>query len=397
MSVSKQPASATIDLGKSASLTVAVSGGKAPYTYTWQRKTSNRWVNVTEGSWCAGQGTTTLTVTPTTAGATEFRCVIKDSAGNEITSSAAKVTANEKAPLAIKTQPSNITASKGQMVTFTVEATGGQAPYTYRWQVKGGNFTSWTDAGSSWSAGDNSTSFTFEAIYDRFDGGYEYRCVITDASGQTVTSNTVMIIPKYGPLTIETQPSDVTVRLGEEVTFTVEATGGKPLYTYTWQVRGGNFTSWTNADAYWDTAFNTNIFTFTANEDHLNSGYEYRCVITDANGETVTSESATIIAQYDPLAIKTQPGNIRANIGDTVTFTVEVTGGKGPYTYQWQYAEGNNGWKDANGYWSIGYDGDAFSFTVGDDEFYVGYEYRCVITDADGNTVATGIVVVLPK
>ena len=80
-----------------------------------------------------------------------------------------------------------------------------------------------------------------------------------------------------------------------------------------------------------------------------------------------------------------------------VTFTIEVAGGKGPYTYQWQFAQGNNGWKDADGSWSIGYDSNTFSFTVGEDEFYVGYEYRCVITDAFGRTVATNTVVVLPK
>lgn len=40
----------------------------------------------------------------------------------------------------------------------------------------------------------------------------------------------------------------------------------------------------------------------------------------------------------DGLNIKTQPKSATANAGEKVSFIVEVTGGKSPYAYQWQYS-----------------------------------------------------------
>ena len=66
----------------------------------------------------------------------------------------------------------------------------------------------------------------------------------------------------------------------------------------------------------------------------------------------MTSE-AVVIAE--PLIITAQPQNDRGNPGDQATFTVAVSGGKAPYTYQWQMRDYYFDWENlTNGSWFTG-------------------------------------------
>lgn len=198
------------------------------------------------------------------------------------------------------------------------------------------------------------------------------------------------------PLEIKNQPKNATARIGDTVSFTIEVQGGRGPYTYKWQISEGN-SPWRDADASRGNGFDRATFTFTVRDDEFYTGYGYRCVVTDADGKTVTGNTVAVLEKTEPLAILTQPKNITASAGGVANFVVAVTGGKAPYTYKWQVAAGNSSWRDADGSWSIGYNADAFSFSVRDDQFYIGYEYRCVITDAAGKSVTSKTVTVLQK
>ncbi|MBQ8912087.1 MAG: SprB repeat-containing protein, partial [Clostridia bacterium] len=97
--------------------------------------------------------------------------------------------------------------------------------------------------------------------------------------------------------------------------------------------------SWRDADGSWSIGYNTDAFSFSVRDDQFYIGYEYRCVITDAAGKSVTSKTVTVLQKAQPLAVRIEDGGreIEYNIqsGQKKTLTANVTGGTGPYTYTW--------------------------------------------------------------
>jgi len=91
LEISTQPQNAATTAGKTATLTVAVKGGKAPYTYQWQTYNVTRrgWVNLVNNTAVKGATTATLTLTPAVAGNARVRCIITDANGDTVTSTEA--------------------------------------------------------------------------------------------------------------------------------------------------------------------------------------------------------------------------------------------------------------------------------------------------------------------
>lgn len=98
----------------------------------------------------------------------------------------------------------------------------------------------------------------------------------------------VAIVHKQEPLIIIRQPEDVTAVVGATATFSVVATGIG--LTYQWEFSHNNGTNWGNVPR--DTATTPELVMSNVGDYH--NGYIFRCIITDANGNTVTSEAATL-------------------------------------------------------------------------------------------------------
>lgn len=81
------------------------------------------------------------------------------------------------------------------------------------------------------------------------------------------------------------QPESVTAAIGSNAVFSVLATGEG--LTYQWQFNAGY--DWSNTT---NTGYNTPALTVEAKD--YRSGYQYRCVITDANGEQLISGPAIL-------------------------------------------------------------------------------------------------------
>ncbi len=122
-SVTTQPVSTTVNVGDTASFTVAASG-TAPLTYQWRK---------------AGQpiAATTATLTLVNAQLTDigaYDCVVTNVAGSDV-SAAASLTVLEVPPT-IAVAPVAQMAAVGDSVSFSVVA-GGTAPFTYVWRQDG--------------------------------------------------------------------------------------------------------------------------------------------------------------------------------------------------------------------------------------------------------------------
>ena len=94
----------------------------------------------------------------------------------------------------------------------------------------------------------------------------------------------------------------------------------------------------------------------------------------------MTSAAAKYICEVQ-LSIKSQPKDVTAKAGETVSYTVEAAGTG--LTYQWQYSlDGGKKWLTSTGWTSA-----TCSFKGA--ENYSGRQFRCVVKDASGNSVTS--------
>lgn len=113
-------------------------------------------------------------------------------------------------------------------------------------------------------------------------------------------------------------------------TFTDTTTGGTPPYTYQWDFNNdGSTESTAQNPTYIYTSAGTHTVVLTVTDSSL--------------GGTVNTETKTgYIVIYAPLAAAFSASPTEGVNGRTVfTFTDQSTGGKGPYSYQWQFGDSN--------------------------------------------------------
>jgi uncharacterized repeat protein (TIGR01451 family) len=283
-----QPVSVTTNLGTSASLSVAATGGSP--TYQWKKAGVNI-VGATEATLSFG------TLLSTDAGS--YTVVVTNAAGS-VTSSAATLTVIS--PPTISTQPLSVAANLGASASLSVVAIGG-TPYIYQWQ-KGGSDVA------------GATAATLNLSNVQTSDAASYTVTVTNAAG-SVTSNAA-VLTVIVPPSITVQPVSVTANLGASASFSVTATGTSP--TYQWKKAGVNITGATSAMLSFGTLLATDSGSYTV-------------TATNAAG-TLTSSTVTLTV-ISPPTISTQPVSISPNLGASASLSVTATGGA-PYTYQWQ-------------------------------------------------------------
>ena len=266
-------------------------------------------------------------------------------------------------PLAITRQPVSVTAAAGSVAEFSVEALGDGL--SYQWQYHYADGATWRNWGT-----DRVKSFTVTSKFE----GLAARCIVTDSSGNSVTSNIVTVHVGDTPvgITITRQPEDVLAPAGTAVEFSVEAEGEG--LSYQWQYHYASGTSWKS----WGTG---NVKTVTASQAF--DGLVARCVITDSSGNTVYTNEVTLRIPA-AAAITRQPQNITAAVGATAEFSIEAIGDGLSYQWQYHYADGTT-WRN----WGT----DRIkSFRVS--ASFDGLAARCIVTDSYGNSVTSDTVTV---
>ena len=227
------------EVGKT--LFVGAEGGKTPYSYQWYYDagpiiyaTSDSYVTVTDGN---------------------YYCVVTDGTGTSKTSRTAAVT---YPTLRITTNPSGGAVGK----TLSVSVTGGKEPYRYQW---------YNDAGAISRA--TSDTYVPKAAGD-------YWCVVTDDKGTSVTSYKASLYVE--PLQITKQPSPELQYIKESgnTTLSIETSGGLPPVTCQWERWTGSM--WRN--------FRTGT---SARVEGTQAG-DFRCVVTDASGTELVSNTVTV-------------------------------------------------------------------------------------------------------
>ena len=256
-----------VDVVSGTAVDFFVAAAGEDLTYQWQYKTStgSSWKN----SVSTGNNTETLSISATVGRAGyQFRCKIQ-SGGETLYSNIATLTV-----LGIKTQPTSVSTTAGTAVTMKVVATGKNLSYQWQYKTPSG---SWKN-----SVGTGNTTDTLKISATTGRANYQFRCIVTDGAGKQVISNAATLTV-FG---IKTQPKDVSAKTGDNVTFTLVATGSGLTYQWQYKTPSGN---WTNSPA---TGNKTATLKVPATASR--NGYQYRCIITDAAGNTLNSNAATL-------------------------------------------------------------------------------------------------------
>lgn len=181
------------------------------------------------------------------------------------------------------------------------------------------------------------------------------------------------------PVSITSSPEDYSGVIGSKAVFTVGAEGDGLKYHWQYKTPKG---SWHNSTAL-TAGYKTD--TIEVEVAKKRDGFRYRCVVTDAYGNKVTSSAATLTVEK--LAITTQPEDYAGPIGTYAVFTVAANSDN--VRYQWQYKTSMGIWRNCTSL-TKGYRTDTITVEVA--EKRDGFQYRCIITDGYGGKVTSSAV-----
>ena len=216
--------------------------------------------------------------------------------------------------------------------------------------------------------------------YTTETGNTEITDVVTPALGHNMVDGTCTrcgYSEAVGGPQIVSQPVDYVGMVGDNATFTVVAEGEG--LKYQWYFYDANLSSWQKSPGNTSATMSVEFKAYRNNQ-------EYRCEITDSDGNTITTNVVKIVAQVVDLVIVTQPVDYVGSVNDNVSFTVEATGNG--LTYQWYYSDnGGTTWVKS------GTPGFATNNLLPILRTYRdGFVYYCQITDIFGNTVNSDVV-----
>ena len=433
--------------GKSASASVKVSGGAAPYKYTWQAYDEivfdiSLMVTASPevGDFISGYDTDTLTV----AGeeflelAIPVRCIIIDSMGNKLVSDTTKVGKedttekpeekpedkgadyylenkdesrgeNPKSPIKVTVSGTEFKFKTGDRIGVKVDVTGGTEPYfTHRWYRYNESSQKWEfyDGGSITPTNEyDPTLYFYDSLIETPGETFKLKCVVKDSEGYTGESDIVTITtPDF---VLEKGLDEYTdMCVGKEVKLSVKVKGGKEPYTYKWYF--GTFVIPTKSYTASPCFGNTSEISFTMIDNNLpasdNVLTSFKCEITDADGNIISTSTGVndITPKNMPLTIIKQPERLSTpKYGVDTLFNIEVYGGKQPYTYEWFY---DSRYRNEVTAVSLGTlpqtvvrcNKSEVSIKLSAETSILDKEIYCVVTDAAGTTVKSEKIAVCP-
>ena len=170
-------------------------------------------------------------------------------------------------PPVILDQPVSRKVIEGSTATFEVVAAS-KGPLKYQWRKNGVNILGATSAAYT----------TPPTTMD--DNGATFYCIVKNQAGKISSSRATLTVLPNVPPTITTQPKNQTVYKGKTATFSVVASGAKPL-GYQWRKNGVNIPGATSA------SYTTPATTMDDN------GATFYCIVKNYSGKT-SSKRATL-------------------------------------------------------------------------------------------------------
>lgn len=181
--ITSEPVDQAVTVGSEVSFQVEATGSGIKYQWEYSVD-GNNWTKST----LPGSTTSKLSFVAYEARMNRwYRCVLTDMKGNTLTTKAASLR-DDTIQFAITEQPQAQEAEEGQEVSFHVGATGSKLTYQWEYSADG---TNWIKSSMK---GCNTDTLSFTAYKARMNR--QYRCVITDITGEVKISDAVMLSEK---------------------------------------------------------------------------------------------------------------------------------------------------------------------------------------------------------
>jgi hypothetical protein len=363
--VASSPQDADVYIGDTASFDVTVAGGdQLTYEFDWKwdfgageitlpsagPHPSNSGATVSEQLVSATTHRLTLTGVNLTGQSDngEYYCIVRDADPLNAEAISESGVLTVWPPVQITVQPQPLNRYTGQAAVFSVSATGGiQGSRSFQWEA---------DTGSGWNSlsngngvsGATSNTLTISPVAAG-DDGTQYRCRVTapasdvtsPASNREQVSNAATLTVS-GPLVVLNDPADVQAYvIDPPFTLKSEFEGGMPfgsapIYQTDWRRTGVNpVAPEISVGAGALVIGNPNTASIQVVPGALSPGfYDFRVDLTDQVQTNPTASARVQIA--NSLNFDQPLQNVVTREGSNFEWSVVVSGGILPLTYQWQ-------------------------------------------------------------
>ena len=261
------------------------------------------------------------------------------------------------AQVEIRIQPKTATAAKGDRIAVRAAATG--CDLTYTWYYK--------NAGASKYSKSSVKTDMYETKMSTSVAGRRVYCVITDAYGNSVKTDTVVLRQKVA---ITTQPKTTYTKLNATAKATVKAEGEG--LKYTWYVKNAGASKYSKSSV--------TKSTYSVKMTSKVKDRRVYCVVTDKYGKKV--QSKTVILRQ-AASIVTQPKSVKVANKKTAKITVKASGDGLKYTWYVKNASATKYTKSSV---------TKSTYSVKMTSKVNGRRVYCVITDKYGNKVQSNTV-----
>lgn len=308
--------SSAIDQGQTATLTAApIATGVAPYTFQWlSKEPGNTTFSIVNGATASAY---VFNSTGEPLGTWSFELQVSDSTRSTALSNPITVIVN---PQLVAPQLSALLSvvDQGQSSTLTCTAiTTGTPPYAYQWlsEAPGASFFSVIN-------GATASSYSFMASASTSTGQWNFMLQVTDNANCAVYSSLTSVVVNSAP-TVLVSPASSTMETGQSATLKANPSGGSGTYlSYQWYVDGISQIGQTASTFLFASAYS--------------GTYSVTATATDSLGGTsAQSPPVSVNVALGPSADIASSSSPTIDVGQTAQFSVSVSGGTAPYTFQW--------------------------------------------------------------
>ncbi|MBK9246589.1 MAG: PKD domain-containing protein [Ignavibacteria bacterium] len=300
--------------GSTLTLRSTLTGGNAPYTYTWTPVAANGIIGATTAD--------SLDVKHDVTGIYTYKLAVQDVSG---CIASTILTVNYFEPPAITPMPT-VFGCSGENAKLTPTVTKGKPPYNFQWIAQN------TSSDSTILSGKLTNSLE---VSTTIEGTYNYKLTVTDANGcqdSSIINYTVVPKPSFkndaeNPIVSCFEPNRPPTTIGDKITIA----GGVPPYTFDWKEAGGGTSTIIGSQTTLETQVKpdittTYILTVTDNNPNKKCPFTYTLIVEVRPVPDAPPSTDQIICACDATSIAQLGGEAKCGVQ--------------PYNYEWSPTTG---------------------------------------------------------